>query len=48
MKEAPALSKSIFDHDPGGAASRDYLALCGEFLERLNRDQARGAEVSYV
>lgn len=37
LREAPALGRSIFDHDPQGASAQDYLGLCGEVSERLER-----------
>ena len=35
LREAPALGKSIFNHDPHGGATQDYLSLCIEVLSRL-------------
>jgi chromosome partitioning protein len=37
LREAPALGKSIFNHDPQGAASQDYLAFSSEVSTRLDR-----------
>lgn len=35
LREAPALGKSIFIHDPEGASAQDYRALACEVNERL-------------
>lgn len=35
LREAPALGKTIFHHDPDGAGSSDYLALSQEVVARL-------------
>lgn len=36
LREAPALGKSIFHHDPEGAGSQDYLLLAQEVTERIS------------
>jgi chromosome partitioning protein len=35
LREAPALGRTIFHHDPEGAGAADYLALSQEVLVRL-------------
>ncbi len=35
LREAPALGKTIFHHDPNGGGAEDYLALSHEVLERI-------------
>jgi chromosome partitioning protein len=35
LREAPALGKTIFHHDPEGGGAQDYVALSREVLERL-------------
>lgn len=35
LREAPALGRTIFHHDPDGHGAHDYIALCNEIKERL-------------
>jgi chromosome partitioning protein len=35
LREAPALGRTIFHHDPEGAGASDYLALSAEVMTRL-------------
>ncbi|MBI3534595.1 MAG: ParA family protein [Deltaproteobacteria bacterium] len=37
LREAPAIGKTIFHHDPEGAGSQDYFSLAQEVLTRLTQ-----------
>jgi chromosome partitioning protein len=39
LREAPALGKTIFHHDPEGAGAEDYLKLSEEVSARLNANE---------
>jgi chromosome partitioning protein len=41
LREAPALGRTIFHHDPDGAGAQDYLALSEEVLERFIAREAK-------
>lgn len=43
LREAPALGKTIFHHDPNGAGAEDYLALSSEVIERVQKAELKGA-----
>jgi chromosome partitioning protein len=38
LREAPALGRTIFHHDPDSNGANDYIALCNELLARLGDD----------
>jgi chromosome partitioning protein len=46
LREAPALGKTIFHHDPEGAGAADYLSLSEEILGRLGRHFAQVSSIS--
>lgn len=48
LREAPALGKTIFHHDPNGAGAEDYLSLSSEIIERAKVVAAPKSHLSLV
>ncbi len=56
LREAPALGRTIFHHDPNGAGAEDYVSLSKEVIERTGQLQepkqalklVSGMEVGHV
>ena len=48
LREAPALGKTIFHHDPNGGGAEDYLALSKEVIERLQNPVSIKPHLSIV
>ena len=48
LREAPALGKTIFHHDPNGGGADDYLALSVEVLERCKEKQEAPTQLILV
>jgi chromosome partitioning protein len=48
LREAPALGRTIFHHDPNGAGAEDYLELSKEILAKLEEKKEPECHLSLV
>jgi chromosome partitioning protein len=48
LREAPALGKTIFHHDPNGAGAQDYIELSKEVIDRIQSEMQPSQHLKLV